>query len=74
MKTNQDLKNAALEALRGNWAPAVVCTIIYLLLSIGISLLQPNIDDPTAALTGAQKIMMVANVLLLFLVMVPLGI
>lgn len=74
MKTNQDLKNAALEALRGNWAPAVVCTIIYLLLSIGISLLQPSIDDPTAALTGAQKIMMVANVLLLFLVMVPLGI
>ena len=74
MKTNQDLKNAALEALRGNWAPAVVCTIIYLLLSIGISLLQPNIDDPTAALTGVQKIMMVANVLLLFLVMVPLGI
>lgn len=74
MKTNQDLKNAALEALRGNWAPAVVCTIIYLLLSVGISLLQPNIDDPTAALTGAQKIMMVANVLLLFLVMVPLGI
>ena len=74
MKTNQDLKNAALEALRGNWAPAEVCTIIYLLLSIGISLLQPNIDDPTAALTGAQKIMMVANVLLLFLVMVPLGI
>lgn len=74
MKTNQDLKNAALEALRGNWAPAVVCTIIYLLLSVGISLLQPSIDDPTAALTGAQKIMMVANVLLLFLVMVPLGI
>ena len=74
MKTNQDLKNAALEALRGNWAPAVVCTIIYLLLSVGISLLQPNIDDPTAALTGAQKIMMVANVLLLFLVMVPLGV
>lgn len=74
MKTNQDLKNAALEALRGNWAPAVVCTIIYLLLSIGISLLQPNIDDPTAALTGVQKIMMVANVLLLFLVMVPLGV
>lgn len=74
MKTNQDLKNAALEALRGNWAPAVVCTIIYLLLSVGISLLQPNIDDPTAALTGVQKIMMVAYVLLLFLVMVPLGV
>ena len=74
MKTNQDLKNAALEALRGNWAPAVVCTIIYLLLSIGISLLQPNIDDPTASLTGVQKIMMVAYVLLLFLVMVPLGV
>lgn len=74
MKTNQDFKNAALAALRGNWAPAVVCTIIYLLLSIGISLLQPSLDDPTVALSGSQKVMLVANVLLLFLVMTPLGI
>lgn len=29
MKTNQDYKNAALAALKGNWAPAVVCAICY---------------------------------------------
>ena len=28
MKTNQEFKNSALAALKGNWAPAVVCTII----------------------------------------------
>lgn len=29
MKTNQDYKNAALAALKGNWAPAVLMVIIY---------------------------------------------
>ena len=32
MKTNQDYKNAALAALRGNWGKAVVATLIYVLL------------------------------------------
>lgn len=31
MKTNQDYKNAALAALKGRWAPAVVCAIVYVL-------------------------------------------
>lgn len=31
MKTNQEYKNEALDALRGNWAPAVVCAIVFLL-------------------------------------------
>ena len=30
MKTNQDYKNLALSALKGNWAPAVVCTIVFM--------------------------------------------
>ncbi|MBR1705255.1 MAG: DUF975 family protein [Bacteroidales bacterium] len=30
MKTNQDFKNAALAALKGNWAKAVLLTVIYL--------------------------------------------
>lgn len=30
MKTNQEYKNQALAALRGNWAPAVVCTIVFM--------------------------------------------
>lgn len=37
MKLNQDYKNEALSALRGNWAPALVATIIVLVLSWGIS-------------------------------------
>ena len=32
MKTNQEFKNAALDALRGNWAKAVVATLIYVLI------------------------------------------
>lgn len=39
MKTNQEYKYAALVCLRGNWAPAVVATIVYFLigiLSIGV--------------------------------------
>ena len=30
MKTNQDFKNAALAALKGNWAKAVLLTVIYI--------------------------------------------
>ena len=30
MKTNQEYKNLALSALRGNWAPAVVCAIVFM--------------------------------------------
>ncbi|MCI6493432.1 MAG: DUF975 family protein [Bacteroidales bacterium] len=32
MKTNQEYKNAALEALRGRWAAALLCTIVLMLL------------------------------------------
>lgn len=30
MKTNQEYKNMALAALKGNWAPAVVCAIVFI--------------------------------------------
>ena len=32
MKTNQEFKNAALDALRGNWGKAVVATLVYVLI------------------------------------------
>ena len=35
--TNQDYKNSALNALRGHWAPAVVATLIVVLISIAVS-------------------------------------
>jgi len=37
MHDNQYYKNAALSRLRGNWSPALVATIIYLLISILVS-------------------------------------
>ncbi len=37
MKLNQDYKNEALSALRGNWASALVATIIMLVLTMCIS-------------------------------------
>ena len=34
MKTNQDYKNEALAALRGNWAPAVLAMVIFMLIEV----------------------------------------
>ena len=34
MKQNQDYKNEALAALKGNWAPAVLATLVYYLLTL----------------------------------------
>lgn len=34
MKTNQQLKNAALDRLRGNWAPGVLATLIYCIITV----------------------------------------
>lgn len=34
MKTNTDYKNAALAALKGNWSPAVLVTVVFLLLTV----------------------------------------
>lgn len=33
MKTNQEYKNAALAALKGKWAPAVLCSVVYILVA-----------------------------------------
>ena len=38
MKTNQEYKNSALAALKGNWAAAVVATIIIMVISAILSL------------------------------------
>jgi len=48
MKTNQDYKNEALDALRGNWAPAVLMTLIYLAI-LGICSGCQSFISPTAA-------------------------
>lgn len=48
MKNNQDYKNAALAALKGNWAPAVLATVVFFLVA---SLACTPATVPT--LTGA---------------------
>ena len=38
MRTNQDYKNAALAALKGNWAPAVLMTVLlFIIIGIAVS-------------------------------------
>ena len=39
MKTNQDYKNAALAALKGNWKPAVLATLAMMAIAVAASLL-----------------------------------
>ena len=38
MKTNQDYKNAALAALKGNWAPAVLVTVVFIFITSAVLL------------------------------------
>lgn len=38
--TNQDYKNGALAALKGNWAPAVLATVIVMLITCAVSMSQ----------------------------------
>ena len=71
MKKNQDYKNAALSVLRGNWAPAVVCAIVYVLIAVVISVFQPSVatDD---GVTGTQGAMSLVYMLLYIFVMLPI--
>ena len=72
MKKNQDYKNAALGTLRGNWAPAVVCAIVYVLIAVVISMFQPSVatDD---SVTGTQGTMSLVYMLLYIFVMLPIS-
>lgn len=54
MKTNTEYKNAALAALKGNWAPAVLVTVVYLLIALlvvapsEVPMLNGAMDDYTS--------------------------
>ncbi len=66
MKTNQEYKNIALAALKGNWAPAVVCAIVYMVVTgIYSSFSVLNADGTSATLS-------VLSLLFMFGVMYPL--
>lgn len=68
--TNQDYKNAALAALKGNWAPAVVCTIVLILIVYAVS---GEMVVPTFLTTDAKILGFCTGggYLLLFLIYYP---
>lgn len=76
MKTNQDYKNEALDALRGNWAPALLATAIFFIIEGIIS--GPNVYQSmqhsaiTAAGTPAFSPWMAMD-LLYFVITLPLA-
>ena len=45
MKTNQEYKNAALAALSGNWAPAVVASVVMMLIVVAMSIAEALLND-----------------------------
>jgi len=74
MRTNQEYKNAALDRLRGNWAPAVLATLVYVLISFLIAgtmqvpALSPDWSDSVGMLFGFAG----GGMLLQLLVILPL--
>ena len=73
MKTNQEYKNAALAALKGNWAPAVVATIIYMIIAIAVYMLT-GIYDETTMTVNAALVLAGASVLISIFFSYPLSV
>lgn len=71
MKSNQEYKNAALAALRGNWAPAVVATIVFLVIVVSISGCGSLVQMSLVAV-GALLMLAGAELLLSFLIVGPI--
>lgn len=71
MRSNQDYKNAALDRLRGNWVPALVASLIFMLVAL---LCTGNRFLPVAmhAGPGAALALTGATSLLTFFVLAPL--
>lgn len=71
MKTNQEYKNVALAALKGKWAPAVVCTIVLILIGGPVMGLSYVYDMGTAP-TGIVYSLMGSSFLVSLFVVYPL--
>lgn len=71
MKTNQEYKNAALTALKGHWAPALVCTIVYIIMAM-IASVTLECADPERVADGVFWTIYVSAMSFMFLVLMPL--
>ena len=81
MQTNQEFKNAALSALKGNWAQAVLATIVYCVIvcivSGATSIYQLYTQDVFAlggAVSPAAFGINGGSILLSVFVIIPLGV
>lgn len=71
MKTNQDYKNAALAALKGNWAQAVLATVIYMAVASSVGI-WGEMADPQLFPAGVILLMTGSTLLVSILVLMPL--
>lgn len=71
MKTNQDYKNAALAALKGSWAQAVLATVIYLAVAGSTGLLG-EAANPQFFPAGVILLMTGSTLLVSILLLMPL--
>lgn len=85
MKTNQEYKNLSLGVLRGNWAPAIVATLVYLAIALvatealgsdssTISKIIPKLAFFNGASAGLKASMGGVSFLLIVLLVGPLAI
>ena len=85
MKTNQDFKNAALAALKGNWGAAVLATVVFILIVLVVSgpmSVYSALHQVSPSATPAEMAALLKNmgsvstltVLLEFFILIPLEI
>ena len=72
MKTNQEYKILALEALKGNWAQAVLCAVVYVIIVGAFSATSNTVDENSAL--GIFAIVTLGSSLLSLLIATPLGV
>lgn len=71
MKTNQDYKKAALAALKGHWAPAVLCSVVYMLVAVASSIVMQFVDPETIS-TGALFTIFLSSMGISIFVLMPM--
>ena len=71
MKKIKDYKNAALAALNGKWAPAVICSVVYVILTMAVSMSSAFADENSP--TGIFIVSLLLQFVLSFIVTMPAG-
>ena len=73
MKTNKEYKNEALASLLGNWPKAVLCTVVYVVLAVSVSLIIEFVD-PISTPSGTFTAVYGLYLLLMIFVVMPLSV